>query len=110
MEKNSIENITRQYLDDCGLNDFTFIQWDKGDLYYDFVRFLFVILLFILIQMCICMSYIDSSEIEFVLGHLSPDREVEPLVFPPLAAGGLCTPTALGIFISCNCFVISVKL
>lgn len=70
MEQSTIDVITRSFLDGSGLRDFTFIQL-HGPL----------------------------SAI-YAYGHLHPSHEVQPLAFPPFAAGGLCTPTALATFLS----------
>ncbi len=69
MEQSSIDVITRDFLDRCGLKDFTFTQLNS------------------------------PITTRFAHGHLTPEKEVTPLAFPPLAAGGLCTPTALATFL-----------
>jgi hypothetical protein len=75
MERRPIEQITRGFLDGCGLRDFTFTQVSA------------------------------APGTRFAFGH-KPDKqqlgrlaEVEPLAFPPLAAGALCTPAALAQFL-----------
>lgn len=69
MEQAPVEQVTRRYLDHCGLADFTFVQL-HGPL-----------------------------QAKYAYGHLNPASEVAPLAFPPFAAGGLCTPTALATFL-----------
>eukprot|EP01041_Mallomonas_annulata_P005252 gene5252-10507_t len=73
-ENNPIEDIMRPYLDMVGLKDFTFHQRNK-------------------------------LNIRYAYGHIDLEHEVQPddggrLAFPPLAAGGLCTATALSTFLS----------
>jgi len=79
MEGKPIEEITRSFLDNCGLVDFTFSQLAA------------------------------RPGTKFAFGHkpaptaMSTEGglvEVEALAFPPLAAGALCTPTALATFLS----------
>lgn len=62
----SIDEITRSFLDSVGLQDFYFTQLIAA-----------------------------SSHSNFAYGHITPEQEVEPLAFPPFAAGALCTPKAL---------------
>lgn len=73
IEGKPIEEITRSFLDSCGLKDFTFSQLTA------------------------------APGTTFAYGHKHDKNrgfiEVEPLVFPPLAAGALCTPTALATFL-----------
>lgn len=70
IEQTSIDNVTRSFLDRVGLQDFTFSQLD-GPLHA-----------------------------KYVTGHITREKEVSPaLVFPPFAAGGLCTPIALATFL-----------
>ncbi len=69
MERRSIDLITRDFLDRCGLVDFVFSQLSS------------------------------PLSTKFAHGHLTLEKEVQPLAFPPLAAGGLCTPTALATFL-----------
>jgi CubicO group peptidase (beta-lactamase class C family) len=74
MEQRPIEQITRSFLDGCGLRDFTFTQLAA------------------------------APGTRFAFGY-KPDKqqgtlaEVEPLAFPALAAGALCTPAALAQFL-----------
>lgn len=68
MENKSIDEITRAFLDNCGLKSFIFTQP---------------------MQSALSIAY----------GHKSHIEEVRPLVFPPLAAGALCKPTALAEFL-----------
>jgi CubicO group peptidase (beta-lactamase class C family) len=70
IEGTTIDNVTRSFLDRVGLKDFTFSQLN-GPLHA-----------------------------MYVTGHITREKEVNPaLVFPPFAAGGLCTPTALATFL-----------
>ena len=73
LEGRSIEDITRSFLDNAGLVDFTFSQVTA------------------------------APGTAFAFGHKlnATDRvgEVVPLAFPPLAAGALCTPSALLTFL-----------
>lgn len=69
MEQQSIDVITRDFLDRTGLKDFVFTQLN---------------------------SPLDTR---FAYGHITPEQEVPALAFPPLAAGGLCTPSALATFL-----------
>jgi CubicO group peptidase (beta-lactamase class C family) len=74
MEGRPIEEITRHFLDGCGLRDFVFTQRSA------------------------------APGTKFAFGHKPAAgglAEVEPLAFPPLAAGALCTPTALAEFLCC---------
>lgn len=73
IEGRPLEQFTKAFLNGCGLREFTFTQ--------------------------------RSAEpgTQFAFGH-KPDpagrlTEVEPLAFPPLAAGALCTPSALAEFL-----------
>lgn len=74
MEGQPIDDITRPFLDGCGLRDFTFSQLRA------------------------------APGTAFAFGHKfdktnAGDGEVPALVFPPLAAGALCTPAALATFL-----------
>lgn len=75
MEGTSIESMSRSFLDGCGLQDFTFSQVTA------------------------------APGTRFAYGHKPSGVakgslvEVEPLAFPPLAAGALCTPAALAGFL-----------
>lgn len=69
MEEASIDDITRSFLNDCGLKNFTFTQ---------------------------LLAPVNTP---IAFGHMTPNQEVAPLAFPPLAAGALCTPSALASFL-----------
>lgn len=69
MERTSITAITRSFLDGAGLTEFTFIQLD------------------------------GPLTARYAMGHIKPSQEAPVLAFPPFAAGGLCTPRALGGFL-----------
>lgn len=70
MEKDTIENITRPFLDLCGLENFTFKQFS------------------------------DPIKNRYAYGHKTFKEEVDPpLAFPPFAAGGLCPPSSLACFL-----------
>ena len=70
MEKDTIDRITRSFLDQSGLEDFTFVQLNSP------------------------LTAIHAY------GHVTPSKEVNPqLAFPPFAAGGLCTTNSLSRFL-----------
>jgi len=72
MEGKSIDEMTREYLDGCGLHEFTFTQ---------------------------SKAISSSSSVLIAYGHKSLQEEVIPLVFPPLAAGALCPSSSLASFL-----------
>lgn len=66
IEQKDISEVTRAFLDECDLQEFTFTQL-SGPL-----------------------------TARYAYGHITPAQEVNPpLIFPPFAAGALCTPRAL---------------
>jgi hypothetical protein len=69
MEHAPIDIITKSYLNGCGLDEFTFVQL-TGPL-----------------------------TAKYAYGHLNSDIEIQPLAFPPFAAGGLCTPRAFAMLL-----------
>lgn len=84
MEGRSIDEVTRAFLDGCGLQDFTFSQLKAPP--------------------CTAFAFghkfdNDKDKNRGEKEGENEDGEVPALVFPPLAAGALCTPTALATFL-----------
>ena len=100
MEKDSIDNITRSFLNRCGLSNFTFTQLcaPSG------TKFAYGHL-FVAPSSSTAGSAASASAAAAALkasggANVSANGEVEPLAFPPLAAGALCTPSALATFLA----------
>lgn len=70
LEQRPITEVTRQFLDRVGLEEFTFAQKDM------------------------------PRGANIARGYLTPEEEVEYLAFPSFAAGALCTARALSQFLS----------